>query len=36
MIRSGFSILEFNEDPSWTDAKLPGEITIWARKLKNK
>jgi len=32
MIRSGFTIKEFNEDPSWTNNKLPGEITIHAIK----
>lgn len=32
MIRNGFIIKEFNEDPSWTDEKLPGEFTIYAMK----
>lgn len=32
MINCGFTIKEFNEDPSWTDKKLPGEITIYATK----
>lgn len=33
MIRAGFMIVEFNEEPSWTNKKLPGEITIHARKI---
>jgi 2-polyprenyl-3-methyl-5-hydroxy-6-metoxy-1,4-benzoquinol methylase len=33
MIKAGFMIVEFNEEPSWTDKKLPGEITIHARKI---
>ncbi|SFB03962.1 class I SAM-dependent methyltransferase [Clostridium frigidicarnis] len=32
MIKSGFIIKEFNEDPSWTNKKLPGEITVYAIK----
>jgi len=32
MIKAGFIILEFTEDPSWTNIKLPGEITIYAKK----
>lgn len=32
MIKAGFVIREFNEEPSWTDDKLPGEITIYAKK----
>ena len=32
MIKSGFTIKEFNEDPSWTNKKLPGEITVYAIK----
>lgn len=32
VIRNGFSIKEFNEDPSWSNDKLPGEITIYATK----
>jgi hypothetical protein len=32
MIRSGFIIKEFNEEPSWTNKKLPGEITVYAIK----
>lgn len=32
MIKSGFNIKEFLEEPSWTDKKLPGEITILAQK----
>lgn len=32
MINSGFTIKEFNEDPSWTNKKLPGEFTIYAIK----
>jgi len=32
MIKIGFTIKEFNEEPSWTDKKLPGEITIYAVK----
>lgn len=32
MIKVGFNIKEFNEDPSWTDETLPGEITIHAIK----
>lgn len=32
MIKSGFTIKELNEDPSWTNAKLPGEFTIYAIK----
>lgn len=33
MISAGFIIMEFNEEPSWTNEKLPGEITIHARKI---
>jgi 2-polyprenyl-3-methyl-5-hydroxy-6-metoxy-1,4-benzoquinol methylase len=33
MISAGFIIMEFNEEPSWTNKKLPGEITIHARKI---
>ncbi|MEG2655909.1 MAG: class I SAM-dependent methyltransferase [Clostridium sp.] len=32
MIRNGFIIKEFNEEPSWTNKRLPGEITIYAIK----
>jgi ubiquinone/menaquinone biosynthesis C-methylase UbiE len=32
MIKSGFTIKEFNEEPSWTNKKLPGEITVYAIK----
>lgn len=32
MINSGFTIKEFNEEPSWTNRKLPGEITVYAVK----
>lgn len=32
MIKSGFTIKEFNEDPSWSNKKLPGEITVYAIK----
>jgi SAM-dependent methyltransferase len=32
MIKSGFTIKEFMEEPSWTNKKLPGEITIYAIK----
>lgn len=32
MIKSGFTIKEFNEEPSWTNKQLPGEITIYAMK----
>lgn len=32
MIRSGFTIKEFNEYPSWTNKKLPGEFTVYAIK----
>jgi SAM-dependent methyltransferase len=32
MIKSGFTIKEFNEYPSWTNEKLPGEFTIYAIK----
>lgn len=31
-IQSGFTLLEFQEEPSWTDSKLPGEITLYAKK----
>ena len=32
MIKSGFTIKEFNEEPSWTNKKLPGEFTVYAIK----
>lgn len=32
MIKRGFTIREFNEDPSWTNEKLPGEITVYGVK----
>lgn len=32
MIKNGFYIKEFNEHPSWTNAKLPGEFTVIATK----
>lgn len=32
MIKTGFVIKEFNEDPSWSNKKLPGEITVYAIK----
>jgi hypothetical protein len=32
MIKNGFIIKELNEDPSWTNEKLPGEFTIYAVK----
>jgi SAM-dependent methyltransferase len=32
MITSGFTIKEFNEEPSWTNEKLPGEFTVCAIK----
>jgi 2-polyprenyl-3-methyl-5-hydroxy-6-metoxy-1,4-benzoquinol methylase len=32
MIKTGFIIKEFNEDPSWTNEKLPGEFTVNAFK----
>lgn len=32
IIRSGFTIKEFNEHPSWTNEKLPGEFTVYAIK----
>lgn len=32
MIKVGFTIKEFNEDPSWTNEKLPGEFTVYAIK----
>ena len=32
MIKSGFTIKEFNEYPSWTNKKLPGEFTVYAIK----
>jgi SAM-dependent methyltransferase len=32
IIKSGFSIKELNEIPSWTNNKLPGEFTIYAIK----
>lgn len=32
MIKAGFIIKEFNEDPSWSNKKLPGEITVYAIK----
>jgi len=32
MIRCGFTINEFNEEPSWTNEKLPGEFTVYAIK----
>ncbi|MEG0307514.1 MAG: class I SAM-dependent methyltransferase [Clostridium sp.] len=32
MIRNGFVIKEFNEESSWTNKRLPGEITIYAIK----
>jgi hypothetical protein len=33
VIKSGFSIKEFNEHPNWKDKKLPGEFTIIAGKV---
>ncbi len=32
IINAGFIIKEFNEEASWTNDKLPGEITIYAKK----
>ena len=32
MIKSGFTIKEFTEEPSWTNKKLPGEFTVYAIK----
>jgi len=32
MIKNGFTIKEFNEEPSWTNEKLPGGFTIYAIK----
>lgn len=32
VIQSGFEIRRFDEHPSWTDPKLPGEFTVIARK----
>lgn len=32
MINSGFTIKEFNEYPSWTNKKIPGEFTVYAIK----
>lgn len=32
MIKSGFTIKEFNEHPSWTNDKLPGQFTVYAMK----
>jgi len=33
VIKSGFTIKEFNEHPNWNDKKLPGEFTIIADKV---
>lgn len=32
MIKNGFTIKEFNEEPSWSNEKLPGGFTIYAIK----
>jgi hypothetical protein len=32
VIKSGFTIKEFNEHPNWNDKKIPGEFTIIADK----
>lgn len=32
LIKAGFIIKEFNETPSWTNEKIPGEFTIYAIK----
>lgn len=32
VINSGFTLMRFDEHPSWTDEKIPGEFTVIARK----
>lgn len=35
-IRKGFTVLQFDEHPSWANPNLPGELLLLAKKYKNK